>query len=118
MVTTIPIRRIRGRIDFAVITILEEEFEAVLRRFEPRNPVVGGRQSYEYCRLRRSDGRFVTVAIVRAFDQGQSVAQSVARDVIEDLQPRWLVLVGIAGGVPQSEFSLGDVLIASSLHDF
>jgi nucleoside phosphorylase len=42
----------------------------------------------------------------------------VARDAIEDLQPTWVVLTGIAGGIPDNEFSLGDVLLANSLLDF
>jgi hypothetical protein len=29
-----------------------------------------------------------------------------------------LLLVGIAGGVPDAEFTLGDVLLASRVHDF
>jgi nucleoside phosphorylase len=118
MTETIHVKRLRGRIDFAVITIREDEFEAVLNRFCPRQPVMCGKQLYEYCRMQRPDGRIVHVAIVRAFDQGQSAAQSVARDTIEDLDPQWILLAGIAGGTPDSEFSLGDVLLANSLHDF
>jgi nucleoside phosphorylase len=38
--------------------------------------------------------------------------------LIEDLDPDWLVLVGIAGGVPAREFTLGDVILATRLHDF
>jgi nucleoside phosphorylase len=38
--------------------------------------------------------------------------------VIQDLDPRWLLLVGIAGAVPDPEFTLGDVLLASRLHEF
>jgi nucleoside phosphorylase len=117
MTKTIHVNRLKGRIDFAIITIREDEFEAVLRRLQPRTPVVGGRQFYEYCKLRKHDGRSATVAVVRAYDQGQTVAQSVSRDTIEDLFPRWLILTGIAGGIPDSEFTLGDVLLASSLHD-
>jgi nucleoside phosphorylase len=45
-------------------------------------------------------------------------AQSVANNIIHDLDPSWLLLVGIAGGVPDNEFSLGDVVLASALHDF
>ena len=118
MTPTIHVNRLRGRIDFTIITIREDEFEAVLGRFSPRRPVIGGRQVYEYCRFPRPDGRTVDVAVVRAFDQGQSVAQSVARDAIDDLAPRWLILAGIAGGIPDNEFSLGDVLLAGRLHDF
>jgi nucleoside phosphorylase len=117
MTKTIHVSQLRGRIDFAIITIREDEFEAVLKRLEPRIPVVGGKQLYEYCKLGKRDGRFAGIAVVRAYDQGQSVAQSVARDIIEDLCPRWLILTGIAGGFPDGEFTLGDVLLASSLHD-
>jgi nucleoside phosphorylase len=46
------------------------------------------------------------------------MAQSVTGQMIRDLQPRVLLLVGIAGGVPSDDFSLGDVLLASRLHDF
>jgi len=115
---TIHVRRLKGRIDFAIITIREDEFEAVLKRFAVRSPTVGGRQTYQFSRTRRRDGCTVNVAVVRAFDQGQSVATLVARDTIDDLQPRWLILTGIAGGIPDSEFSLGDVLLATSVHDF
>ena len=112
------VKQIQGKVDFAIITIREDEFESVLKRFSPRIPVIDGKQVYEYCSVSRSDGQILSVAIVRAFDQGQSIAQLVARDVIDDLAPKWLILTGIAGGIPDSEFSLGDVLLASSIHDF
>jgi nucleoside phosphorylase len=38
--------------------------------------------------------------------------------MIDDLNPSWLFLVGIAGGMPHLEYSLGDVVLASSLNDF
>jgi nucleoside phosphorylase len=47
------------------------------------------------------------VVIVRCLEQGQSSAQQIAHDLIEELDPRWLLLVGIAGGVPAEEYTLG-----------
>ncbi len=117
MADTIHVNRLRRRVDFAIITIREDEFEAILKRFRPLKTVIHGAQIYEYCRLRRPDGRFAKIAIVRTFDQGHNAAQAVAHNVINDLAPRWLILTGIAGGVPHNEFSLGDVLLASRLHD-
>jgi nucleoside phosphorylase len=38
--------------------------------------------------------------------------------MIADLDPDWLVLTGIAGGIPHEDSSLGDVVLASRLHDF
>jgi nucleoside phosphorylase len=114
----LQIRDLQNQVDFAIITVRDDEFEAVLERFEPRDPIVGGKQLYEYCTCVTDGGAKYGVAIVRSLEQGQTAAQSVARDVIEDLDPGWLILTGIAGGVPDSDFSLGDVLLASRLHDF
>ncbi|MHC4401202.1 MAG: hypothetical protein ACYTG0_16130, partial [Planctomycetota bacterium] len=77
----VPIDDVRGRVDFAIITIREDEFEAVLDRFSPRQPVEGGKQLYEYCRLTTEAGAECCVAVVRSLEQGQTAAQSVARDV-------------------------------------
>lgn len=111
---TIRISQIKGRIDFAIIAVLQEEYQAVLDRFPGRIPVVGGRQNYEFCKIHTGDGRIALVAIVRCPDQGHSVGQLVASTTIEELQPKWLVLVGIAGGVSADDFSLGDVLLANN----
>jgi nucleoside phosphorylase len=42
----------------------------------------------------------------------------VASDLIVDLGPDWILVVGIAGALPAEEFGLGDVLLASRLLDF
>jgi nucleoside phosphorylase len=58
------------------------------------------------------------VAIIRTLEQGHLEAQAAATDVIVDLDPRWLIVVGIAGAVPAFEFCLGDVIVATRVHDF
>lgn len=50
--------------------------------------------------------------------QGEGEAQHAARDLIEDLDPDWLVLTGIACAVPSMDFTLGDVVLVNRLHDF
>lgn len=109
---------IRGKIDFAIITVREDEFEAVLKRFSPRQTIDGGKQLYELCRFANGVGKELSAAIVRSPGQGPSSAQSVTRDVIHDLDPSWLILAGIAGASPGNECSLGDVCLASRLNDF
>ena len=112
------VRNIKGKVNFVIITVREEEFEAVLQRIPERETVEGGKQLYEYCRFRNSMGMETGVAVVRSVGQGPNSAQSVTRDTIEDLDPGWLILTGIAGAVPANEFSLGDVCLASRLNDF
>ncbi len=118
MAETIHINQLRGRIDFAVIAIRHDEYAAVIRRFPHTSAVIGGRQGYRYCRAVRRDGKSVRIAFIRSSSQGHSPAQVAASKAIADLDPKWLVLVGIAGGVPSNEFSLGDVLLADSFLDF
>ena len=42
----------------------------------------------------------------------------VARDLIEDLAPRLVLLIGIAGGLPSDDITLGDVVLSTRIHDF
>jgi nucleoside phosphorylase len=38
--------------------------------------------------------------------------------MISDLSPRWIFLIGIAGGIASTEYTLGDVLLSQRMHDF
>jgi nucleoside phosphorylase len=58
------------------------------------------------------------VAVLRCTEQGNAEALDAARDLLEDVAPRWLLVVGIAGGVPSDDFTLGDVVVSTRIHDF
>ncbi len=105
-------------VDFAIITMKEEEFTAVENRFEPVNQVSSARGDYLHSLVTTPDGRTHDVLIARCLEQGQSDAQQAANDLIHDANPRWILLVGIAGAYPAKEFTLGDVLLASRIYDF
>jgi nucleoside phosphorylase/tetratricopeptide (TPR) repeat protein len=107
-------------IDVAIITAKQEEFDAVLRRFPdafqgPRGPF---RRSYAFRQSSSSVSKSYTVAIVRCVNQGLSEGQNVATDIIEDLEPRLILAVGISGAVPSSDLFLGDVFLPTQIHDF
>jgi nucleoside phosphorylase len=108
---------IKGQVDFAIITIREDEFRAALQRFPP-NDLVDGQRRYSLSAVTLETGERRSIIVVRTSEQGEGEAQNTARDLIEDLDPEWLVLLGIAGGVPAKEFTLGDVVLATRLHDF
>jgi tetratricopeptide (TPR) repeat protein/nucleoside phosphorylase len=107
-----------ARCDVVIITIREDENLAVLSRLPNREFLPGRNRTYTVAKLRNSDGGEYSVAIVRTPEQGQNAAHDTARDAIEDLDPRWLMVVGIAGAMPDREFTLGDVIVGSRLHDF
>lgn len=109
----------RGLTDIVVIVIREDEEKAVLSRLLNTKPVVRGRGAYTVGEVPvSSSGEVYKVAVVRTVEQGPSSAQFVAQSAIEDLGPQWLAVVGIAGAVPDNEFTLGDVVVASRIHDF
>ncbi|MDP1821691.1 MAG: tetratricopeptide repeat protein [Archangium sp.] len=97
----------------------EEEYLAVLAVF-PRSPregrtCVGLRRDYDLglCSTAAGPAR---VAVTRC-KQGNKHSQSAATEMIEDLAPRFVLVVGIAGGIPSEDFTLGDVIVSSSIID-
>ncbi len=109
---------LEGKVDFGIITTREDEFASVLKHFPKTRYAKGRHRSYVISDLSINDTETYVIACVRCVEQGISAAQDVARDLIEDLKPQWILLVGIAGGVPEYEFTLGDVVIATRLNDF
>ncbi len=106
------------RVDIGVIAVREDEYAAVLGRLPDYQLTKFKHRTYAIGNVSRNDGESCRVALLRAIEPGPNAGQDAARDIIEDLNPQWLALVGIAGGVPDSEFSLGDVVVATRLHDF
>lgn len=113
----LPLPELQGKIDFAIITIRDDEYEAVLDRFAPE-PSYAGDRRYVISRVQLAGSDYYQVAIARSTDQGEGPAQDLARDMIEQLDPKWLLVIGIAGGIPDDDFTLGDVVVAKRLLDF
>ena len=106
------------QVDFAIIAIRDDEFEAVLKYFQPNKEIRGKRRTYDVAVVNSSSGKNYQVARLRTHEQGHAAAQSAAADVLADLNPAWLLLVGIGGAVPETEFCLGDVVIGTRVVDF
>jgi nucleoside phosphorylase len=106
-------------VDIGILTIRDDEFRAVLKAFADDHGIYKGRHR-EYT-LRTTDaGRSARyrLAILRQIEQGNGEAQEAARDLIDDLQPSLLLVVGIAGGLPSEDISLGDIVLSTRVHDF
>jgi nucleoside phosphorylase len=108
---------VRGTIDCGIISIREDELQAVLKSLPPIGRTRGTRW-YSLSRVDLRGGGECLVAMTRASEQGGGAAMDVARDVLADLRPRWLLVVGIAGGRPTEDFTLGDVVVSTRIHDF
>jgi len=107
----------RGKIDFGILTIREDENTAVLRRFG-KVATEARQRRYRIRSLPLPGGGAYTLAVLRCLEQGTTDAQAAAHALLEDLAPRFVLVVGIAGGVPSHELSLGDVVVSSRIVDF
>jgi nucleoside phosphorylase len=108
-------------IDIGIITIKYEEYSAITSRLEQFgncSRLNKDKHQYIHQSLTDKNGFQHNVAVARCLEPGTGNAQSLAADMIEELNPTWLFLVGIAGGIPAPEFSLGDVLLCTRIHDF
>jgi nucleoside phosphorylase len=108
----------KGRIDFGILMARQDELEAALdNRFEILDNARGLR-THVITRVATRDGGEYLLSLTRCSDQGHGPAYEVADAIITDLDPQWLIVVGIGGAVPADEFSLGDVLVANVVPDF
>jgi nucleoside phosphorylase len=117
MSDTISVESLKGKVDFAVITIRPDEYNAVLARLGKKMIVVGGKSRCEFATIHNAYGEPVNILVGRTSGQGQGAAQRLAKNMVVEFSPRWLVLVGIAGAFPNDDFSLGDVAIATKIID-
>jgi nucleoside phosphorylase len=103
------------RADFAVITVIEEELDAV-RRILNLKECLTEKRNYYHGRVssaRGAESHFVVCAACR--DKGNISASLLASDIVQRWKPAYLLVVGIAGGVKEREVRLGDVIVHKAL---
>jgi nucleoside phosphorylase len=103
-----------GRARVVVLTIIDEELDAVAHALAAEQELVGPGSSYL-----TPNAEAPHVAVIQAPDRAGIPAEGVARDIIEDLRPELLVVTGIAGGIraeQRDEVRHGDVVVADYLH--
>jgi nucleoside phosphorylase len=114
-----PVHAAPSKVDLGILTIREDEFRAVLDAFPSKAGIYKGRaREYTLRHADIGDGQQYTAAILRQIEQGNGEAQTAARDLIDDLAPRLILVVGIAGGLPSDDVKLGDVILSTRIHEF
>lgn len=106
--------------DIAIITTRQDEFDAVSERLDEYTPEpFNGPSGRTYARfLVPARESKLAIALTRSYEQGPDAAQQISADALRDLDPQLLLVVGIAGGFPHNEFTLGDVILSSRIHNF
>lgn len=109
-------------VDVVVLTILLEEYKHVKAKLSnPRPLPCSGPNTYAwlfgevFCSNHDSAYKVVVGMIGRAGDIQSALA---AKDAISRWRPKYLIVSGIAGGLPDSGLNKGDVIIADSIYGY
>ena len=119
LVASRVVPRLTASPDFAILTALEEERDAVLREFPGAERVDGDAASagvYHAAEVPTASGRRSRVVITCLGGMGPVLAAVRASEIARRFAPRGVLMVGIAGGV-RGKVSIGDVLVASQIAD-
>jgi nucleoside phosphorylase/energy-coupling factor transporter ATP-binding protein EcfA2 len=113
------------RVDFLIVTALEEERDAVLKLLDGAqklDPI--GNDIYTYhsvkvaARTEQGTVGSYNAIVMSYFGMGRLRAGTVTANAIHRWRPACVLLVGIAGGVAKRGVKLGDILIAKQIVDY
>ncbi|MFZ4640736.1 MAG: SIR2 family protein [Nodosilinea sp.] len=104
-------------IDFAIITAIQVEREAVCQSFGlgDQHRVRQGVRTYWKTQVEVGDGQFYTLVVTQLADAASVDGALAARDAIATWHPRALLMVGIAGAAKET-VNLGDVVLGEEIY--
>lgn len=112
-------------VDFVIITALEEERDALLSKLPSHQKLPPTHEDIRvYFRaelpVTYPDGTLGTYTVITLclLGMGRLQALNATKDAINRWNPRYVLLVGIAGGVEQNEVSIGDILVSDLVVDY
>ncbi|WP_370961923.1 HEAT repeat domain-containing protein [Amycolatopsis sp. cg9] len=107
--------------DIGLITIIGEESRAVIEWLEEHDPSAekrgpGGVRFVYRADVPAGSGRS-RIVMTQAIEQNQTSASNAADYLVEHFSPRFLILLGVAGGI-HADVTLGDVVIGTHVIDY
>jgi len=113
------------KVDFVIITALTDEFNAVIKRFSSAKKIHNRKYqmySCEFPTAKKSDhshGKPYHLLIACQSEMGQIHAAALSTSLCEQYKPKYVLMVGIAGGKSDEKrpIKLGDVIISKTLID-
>ncbi len=106
-------------IDIAVITAIEDEFDAVKNCFENWKPVKidDDPNTYFVSNIPLYSGKNVSLVLALMSEMGLTAATNITTKIIQKFSPKKVFMVGICGGVKGS-VELGDIIVANTTWDY
>lgn len=113
--------------DIAIVTVLPEEYSAVNERLKKEGCVLqhhhGSASQPNQCGWATGEvidqiGQCYYVVVAMTSSPGPTQMTSVVTATLARFKPRYVLLVGIAGGFPHDRQSHGDVAISKVIYDY
>jgi hypothetical protein len=114
-----PVEAEQAAVDVAIITILREEYEAVLRLLQRARPVKGSRKiDNQHAWMvgeidTPQESKPYIVALAMAPHAGNDAAVITVKNTLQAFDPRCVLIVGVAGGL--DGVNLADVVVADRI---
>jgi nucleoside phosphorylase len=108
-------------VDFGVVTALPLERDALLKCLDNYTRVRDEKldiRTYYLGNLSPTSGPPYEVVIALTSAMGTVDAVAVTADMIRCWNPRYVAIVGIAGGIPRDGLALGDVVVADQVIEY
>lgn len=105
-------------IDFAIVTALHEEFQAVLSYFPELVEVRDNKSDnrlYFKGYIKTNNGDYYRIVATCLDGNGNLEAANATSDLINKWKPRYILVCGIAGGLSKGNLKYGDVIVSDSV---
>jgi nucleoside phosphorylase len=108
------------QVDVAIVTILPEEYEAVKRRLknvrrDPGTKDQPNQYAWVVGEIEAAHEGTYQVVLAMTVNAGSTTASLGTGKTIARWCPRYVLLVGIAGGLPRDQLGLGDVVVSKQI---
>jgi nucleoside phosphorylase len=108
--------------DVAIVTAVETESRAFLQALDAagleKQSVKHEDRWYWRFSLSRENGAALDCVQIRATDKGPQSTQSLVHDIIHDLQPRLILMIGVCGGFKERGVGLYDAILARRVFNY
>ena len=126
--SSMPVRR-ASRVDFLLVAPLPEERDAILKKLKRERkkykqlpPAEDDIHTYYQSDVaaRFSDGEtgIYHVTVLPLIGMGQVQAATATTKAIDRWEPRYVIVIGIAGGIAEKGVQIGDILIADQVANY
>jgi nucleoside phosphorylase len=112
-----------AQVDIAIVTILPEEYEAVRCRLknvrqDPGTSDQPNQYAWVVGEIDAAHTGSYQVVLAMTANAGNTAASLGTSKTIARWSPRYVLLVGIAGGLPRDELALGDLVVSTQIVNY